>query len=169
MKTVTTIVLLTLVAVAVVFTIGVYAWLGGEGLSARKKPSDLEYSVANRMLSVSIPSAAKNAKNPLPSTPGSIAEGRKHFVDQCAICHAENGSGETKISQGLSPPVPDLRADHIQKLTDGELFYIVKNGVRFTGMPAWDIDDEHNWHLVVFMRALPSLAPVQGASGDAKK
>lgn len=166
MRTVT-IVLLTLLAAGALAAICAYAWLSSEGLNARKKPSDLEYSIANRGLGISIPSAAKSLKNPLPSTPEIVAEGRRHFEDKCAICHAKNGSGETEISKGLSPPVPDLRAEHIQKLTDGELFYIVKNGVRFTGMPAWDVDDEHNWHLVAFMRALPKLAPMQ--SGEDKK
>lgn len=163
-----TVILLTLIVVVVAMTVGAYAFLAAEGLSARKKPSDLEYSIANRALGISIPMAAKNLKNPLPSTAENVAEGRKHYVDQCAVCHAENGSGETAVGKGLSPPTPDLRAGHIQDLSDGELFYIVKNGVRFTGMPAWDVEDEHNWRLVLFMRALPKIAPVQASNGAGK-
>jgi hypothetical protein len=59
----------------------------------------------------------------------------------------------------MSPEVPDLRAEHIQNLTDGELFYIIKNGVRFTGMPAWDLPDDHNWKLVALIRQLPKQYP----------
>jgi len=53
--------------------------------------------------------------------------------------------GKTEMSAGMSPEVPDLRAVHIQRLTDGELFYIIKNGVRFTALPAWDMSDQHDW------------------------
>jgi hypothetical protein len=81
-------------------------------------------------LGASIPS---DAKNPLKITSDDLVEAKKHYKEHCAICHAENGSGQTETSAGMSPEVPDLRADHIQKLTDGELFYSVKNGVRFTG------------------------------------
>jgi hypothetical protein len=53
----------------------------------------------------------------------------------------------------MSPEVPDFSADHVQKWTDGEIFYIVKNGVRFTGMPGWDLDDDHLWRLVLAVRS----------------
>jgi cytochrome c len=56
-------------------------------------------------------------------------EAKKHYKEHCEVCHAENGNGKTETAAGLSPEVPDLRAKHIQDLTDGELFYIIKNGV----------------------------------------
>ena len=52
-----------------------------------------------------------------------------------------------------------MRARDTQDLTDGELFYIIKDGVRFTGMPGWGGEDEDNWKLVLFVRHLPALSP----------
>jgi hypothetical protein len=63
----------------------------------------------------------------------------------------------------LFPPAPDLRLPGTQDLTDGELFYIIENGIRLTGMPAWGDDSEQSkretWHLVAFLRHLPRLTP----------
>ena len=139
-----------------------------EGLNARKKPSNCEYAVANFALGLSIPREAKKLRNPLSLDPRILAEARKQYVDHCLICHAEDGSGKTKLSAGLSPEVPDLRAQHIQNLTDGEMFYIIKNGVRFTGMPAWDIGDEDIWRLVALIRQLPKENSSQPSSKDSK-
>jgi len=80
--------------------------------------------------------------------PGALTEARKFYSDNCAVCHANDGTGKTNTAKGLSPEVPDLRAAHVQKLTDGEMFYIIKNGVRFTGMPGWDLSDGRPWELV---------------------
>src|SRR5262249_47850454 len=55
------------------------------------------------------------------------------------------------------PPAPDLRQEETQRLSDGELMYIIKNGIRFTGMPGWGGEDEENWKLVLFIRHLPQL------------
>ena len=61
----------------------------------------------------------------------------------------------------MYPKVPDLRDQETQKLTDGELYYIISNGVRFTGMPAFGGEDspEEIWKLVLFIRRLPNLSP----------
>ena len=72
------------------------------------------------------------------------------------------------LSAGLSPEVPDLRAQHIQKLTDGEMFYIIKHGVRFTGMPAWDLGDDDSLGLVMLLRQLPKENSSQPGSKDSK-
>jgi len=150
--------------IIIILLVGAYGFLASQGLSARKKPSNFEYSIANTALGVSVPSDAKKQTNPLNITSDDLVEAKKHYQEHCAICHAENGSGQTETSAGMSPEVPDLRADHIQKLTDGELFYIVKNGVRFTGMPAWDLPDDHNWRLVALIRQFPKQsAPVNSA------
>ncbi len=68
------------------------------------------------------------------------------------------------MGHGLYPKPPDLRAEHTQKLSDGELFWIIENGVRFTGMPAFGGSSEHgskedSWKLVRFIRHLPTLTP----------
>src|ERR1039457_6889883 len=163
------IVITTVVAVLLAFAVLAYAMIAPEGLSARKKPSNLEYAIANFALALSIQSHQKTLKNPLSITPAGLGEARKHYMDHCAPCHAKDGSGKTEMSAGMSPEVPDLRAAHIQKLTDGELFYIIKNGVRFTAMPAWDMSDQHNWRLVALIRRLPNESPSGQADDGGKK
>jgi mono/diheme cytochrome c family protein len=138
-----------------------YAFLTSEGLSARKKPSNSEYAIANFAMGLSIPAEAKKQKNPLIADARVLAEAREHYKEHCAVCHAEDGSGKTPLASGLSPEVPDLHAAHIQKLTDGEMFYIIRNGVRFTGMPGWDLDDNHNWSLVSLIRQFAKESPIQ--------
>jgi hypothetical protein len=64
------------------------------------------------------------------------------------------------MGQKLYPRVPDMRLAHTQNLSDGEIYYIIENGVRFTGMPAWGTggtSDHDTWHLVLFIRHLPKM------------
>jgi hypothetical protein len=56
------------------------------------------------------------------------------------------GTGKTNAATGLSPEVPALHVQHIQKLKDEEMFYIIKNAVRFTGMPGWDLRYDQIWN-----------------------
>src|SRR4030067_346986 len=80
---------------------------------------------------------------------------------RAAIGHANDGSGDTEIGKSLYPKAPDMREPNTQSLSDGELFYIIHNGIRFTGMPAWGsgdpVEDQGSWELVHFIRRLPHL------------
>lgn len=134
-----------------------YWFLAVHGFSAREKPSSIEALLAGHARRIATPPDAKTRRNPLPATPLNVAEARDHYADHCAVCHANNGSGKTQINEGLYPPAPDLRLSGTQQLTDGEIFYIIRNGIRFTGMPGWDGEDEDNWKLVLFIRHLPEL------------
>jgi mono/diheme cytochrome c family protein len=129
------------------------------GISARRDPSPLESRVARRLRSWAIPRSAREASNPIPRTPEAISAGLEHFADHCAACHANDGSGRTEMGRGLHPRAPDMRRGETQDLTDGELFYIIENGVRLTGMPAWGGAGrpEESWKLVHFIRHLPRL------------
>jgi len=147
---------------AVVAIAGGILWLGKEAqlcCSARRKPSALETAIAHGLRNFSIPSALRGEANPLGNSPQLLEEGAHHFADHCALCHANDGSGHTVMGSNLSPPVPDMRRRATQELSDGELYWIIHNGVRFTGMPAWgDSGDETDtWKLVLFIRHLPQL------------
>ena len=65
------------------------------------------------------------------------------------------------MGQNLYPPSPDMRLGETQDLSDGELFYLIRDGVRFTGMPGWGGEDEENWKLVLFIRHLPDILPIE--------
>jgi mono/diheme cytochrome c family protein len=146
------IVTITFMAVILIVLGLCYGFLKSEGLSARKKPSDFEYAIANRALALSIPTRVKKTKNPVRPTPETLIDAKKSYSDNCAACHANDGTGKTNTANGLSPEVPDLHAAHIQRLSDGEIFYVIKNGIRFTGMPGWDLRDEQIWNLVLLIR-----------------
>ena len=134
------------------------------GLSARNEPSASERLLAQAARRWSIPVKARKLQNPLPASPELIARGREHWADHCANCHGNDGKGDTEIGRNLYPRAPDMRAPATQSRTDGDLYYIIRNGVPWTGMPAWgstelgDFDSD-SWTLVLFIRHLPSLTP----------
>lgn len=131
------------------------------GFSARGEPSRLEEFLARHARKLATPAGAEEQKNPYPATAESMESARKHWVEHCASCHALEGSGDTVISRNLYPKVPDVREANTQELSDGELYYIISNGIRFTWMPASADGDspEEIWQLVSFIRRLPSLSP----------
>ncbi|HEV2022576.1 MAG TPA: c-type cytochrome [Terriglobales bacterium] len=154
-----------LVASTVLVTLATLLGLGvvtiRRGFSARDNPSALEAAVARTMRSLAVPASMKNARDPFTATPELIAQQRAHFADHCALCHANNGSGETTIGKNMYPKPPDMRQAQTQNLTDGEIYGIIHHGIRLTGMPAWGdaVKDEESWKLVLFIRHLPELTP----------
>ena len=128
------------------------------GFSARPAPGSLETFGAVTVRNLAISMKARGLKNPVERSPAAIASGREHFADHCATCHANDGSGNTTIGLGLYPRAPDMRLARTQKLSDGELYYIIENGVRLTGMPAWGTGESSgesaSWMLVHFIRHL---------------
>jgi len=143
------------------------ASLRHDGLSSRATPSKLETAMASRVRHMAIPAGARSTQNPLPASPEDLREARLHLAHHCALCHGNDGSGDTLLGQGLYPKPPDLRLAETQSLTDGELFWIIENGVRFTGMPAFSSAAENHgggqdsWKLVHFLRHLPHLAAAE--------
>ena len=139
------------------------AWLiAGRGFSAREEPTAVEAFIARGFRSLAVPRGAKETPNPVAGSPEVLSNAMAHFADHCAICHANDGSGDTSIGKGLYPKPPDMRLPETQNLTDGELFYIIHNGIRLTGMPAFgqgtaEEPDTDSWELVHFIRYLPKL------------
>ena len=133
------------------------------GVSARSQPGPLETLAAHTVRNIAIRTRVRGLANAVSVNDAVIAEGRDHFADHCASCHANDGSGNTEMGRGLYPKAPDMRLPATQNLSDAELFYIIENGVRFTGMPGWSTGtpagEESTWHLVHFIRHLPQLTP----------
>lgn len=130
------------------------------GFGTRQVPGMLERWAARSTRHAAVPADIKAMKNPIPSSEEALSEARAHWADHCASCHANNGSGEIEMGKGMYPPPPDMRKSETQELTDGELFFVIKNGIRLTGMPAWgngDADDAGSWKLVHFIRHLPQI------------
>ena len=149
----------------------VTGWLFTSGISAQPEPSSVETAVARRVRAWMLPSAAWNRPNPVPRTDEAVDAGLRHFADHCAVCHANDGSGQVEMGENLYPRAPDLRAPDTQQLSDGALFYIIEEGVRLTGMPGWKTGtpdgERESWHLVHFIRHLPNLTDEQRRRMDA--
>ena len=150
-----------LVAVATLVVAG--ALLIHHGFRATNQPSKLELTIAHTARNYSIPNAARDEDNPLYASPQNLQDGREAFRAKCQICHDHDGSGQTHVGQALYPRVPDLRGPRTQNLTDGEIHYIIENGVALTGMPAWSnphqAQNDDSWKLVLYIRSLRPLRP----------
>jgi len=157
--------LAAILVIAVLAAIGAFGWVGyrlfATGFSAKTEPHALEVWVARQIRHLAVPLAQRNSPNPVPPNPEVLKDARAHFADHCATCHANDGSGRTPIGRNVYPQAPDLRLTDTQSMSDGELFWIIHNGIRFTAMPAWGTSepekDLDSWKLVHFIRHLPRL------------
>jgi cytochrome c len=151
--------LITLVLLGIAIAIAVFAYVGRGGLAANTEPGRLERSVARRLVRISIPRDADHQKNPFSGDPNVWREAREHYLDHCAVCHGRDGRGGSDIGRNMYPKVPDLTSREVQSRSDGALFHIIQNGVRWTGMPAWkeEHSPEETWKLVAFLRKAPTL------------
>jgi mono/diheme cytochrome c family protein len=158
---------LTFIILAVLAGVATLGWLGYRlfttGFSAKTEPHAIEVFMARQIRHLAIPIEQRNASNPVAFSPDLLQEGLAHFADHCAVCHANDGSGKTPIGKNVYPKAPDLRLSDTQSMSDGELFWVIHNGIRFTAMPAWGegdpAQDKDSWKLIHFIRHLPQLTP----------
>jgi len=128
--------------------------------TARSEAPALETSVATWLLNHSVPAAEKRKESPLGEDAANVAAGRDLFRQKCEACHAYDGSGKTEIGAGTYPRPPVLK-ELLGSLTDGEVFYHIRNGIRNTAMPAWNMPDGEIWQLVAYIKNLPSVASLE--------
>lgn len=155
--------LLVIIAVALVVVIvpamAVVAMIR-RGFSAHDEPSRIEAVMARAMRKWSVPSDLSGATNPVPLTEAVLADGRAHFADHCAGCHGNDGKGGG-LGKQMYPKAPDMTLAGTQSMSDGEIFAIIENGIRLTGMPGFGTGTAESaygsWGLVHFIRHLPKL------------
>ena len=96
------------------------------------------------------------ATNPVAGDPRAIATGSRAYIGSCAVCHNANGDGKGAFGPATFPPATDLTSHDAKEKTDGQLFWIVKNGLSFTGMPGFgsQYNDQEIWSLVSYIRSL---------------
>ena len=155
------------IAIVVVFVVIVlagaaYEWLVPGLSSARTVPPKLEIAIATWLLHQSVPAQAQKQVNPLGADAADIVAGRDLFRENCEVCHAYDGGGHTRVGGREYPQAPPLRVA-VASMSDGEVFYHIRNGIRNTGMPAWDMPDRQIWQLVAYIRHLPSPARMAAA------
>jgi mono/diheme cytochrome c family protein len=149
-------------ATAIVVLLATAFFVRGSGVSAlNARPWPLEARVAKVAWRYLIPSNVRDAPNPVAPSQDVLKQARAHWADHCAVCHDNNGSGQTTIGTRIYPRIPDLRSTATQRLTDGELMYAIEEGIPWTAMPGWATRTENgkkeSWGLVRFIRHLPSI------------
>ena len=121
-----------------------------------KAPSEAEEKIAGEAKKVII--GGKDRQNPIPYSQESVRAGAAHFQHHCQICHGLDGQNTgVPFADKMNPPVANLAMKDVQAYSDGQLKWIVENGIRYSGMPGWKgiLEDEEMWHVVHFLRHLP--------------
>lgn len=144
-----------------------YVIAGSRPFAADRAPGPVETAIARRLVRLAIPRSERHAANPFAADQQAWRSVADHFAEHCATCHGTDGRGSA-IGSHMYPPVPDLASPDIQQFSDGALFSIIQNGVRWTGMPAFrSIDDaDEIWKLVSFVRHVPALSAADLAHQD---
>lgn len=156
---------MVLAVVLAVAAAGFIFYTGAYNTAATIPSSGLEKAVASAVFKRSVARRAPKTKNPL-SGPDVVRAGLAHYRETCVTCHGAPGVDASEIGEGLNPAAPDLTLGGVQSKTDGELFWIVQQGVRMTGMPAFGPThkDPEIWKIVAFMRHLPQITKDEQAA-----
>ena len=158
------------VLVLVVLAVLGAASIKWRGFRASSTPGVLETAVARSVRDFAIPRAEHRRTNPVAGDPVALEQGREVFLTRCAVCHGVDGQGATRIGANEYPRVPNLRSAPTQRLSDGDIHYIIENGVQLTGMPAMrgphSESDAESWKLVAYVRSFRSPSPEKIAAQD---
>lgn len=145
---------------AVAFVLGLVVWpflILLHGIKATQ-PGNLETSILRRAKH-NVFVGDKSVKNPLSTTPDSLADGKEAFSHYCIACHGLDGQNTgVPFADRMSPPVPSLSSAEIQSYTDGQLKWVIDNGIWPSGMPGskGTLSDEEIWSIVIYLRHLPA-------------
>lgn len=137
-------------------------------LGANQKPGSIETWLARRAVGMWIAHNAGDQPNPIPADAADLKLGEKDFNEHCGGCHGLDGGGGNELEADFYPPVPRLTGA-IQRLSDAQLYFIIANGIRLSGMPAFagHHDGEEIWRMVGWVRHLAHLSPAEKAAIEA--
>jgi mono/diheme cytochrome c family protein len=139
----------------------VIAGLNQIRLDALQEPGEVETFLATAVKQFMVRRSSREGIPPPPSNvQQSIAEGDKLYATDCSMCHGSDGHTPTDSGRWMYPRASDLTSPLVQRYSDRELFWIVKNGIRLSGMPAFGRveSDEHIWNLVNYLRTMQGSA-----------
>ena len=160
-------IVLTILAVVVVLVAGALfiAFSGVPEVSALGSQQPLVEWFLVTTRERSIESRAEKIQVPDLGGPSRLAEGLEHYHGMCAGCHGAPGLEPSEIGRGLNPTPPNLVRHEFEGEEAAEAFWVIQNGIRMTGMPAFGPThtDEQIWDLVAFLRRMPELSPKQYA------
>ena len=150
-----------------VFAVVTVMYTGAYNVAAAwKDPALLRWALTTTRES-SIERRAQAIQAPALEGADRIDNGFRSYREMCVICHGRPGGEPSPLAKGLNPRPPDFsRAEH--DMSAAELFWVIKNGIRMTGMPAWgpSHSDAELWDLVAFVRALPNISAAQYGALD---
>jgi mono/diheme cytochrome c family protein len=134
--------------------------------SATATPGTVENRIAGLMLDRWIRLNAADQKNPLAANEENLKIGQREFGEHCAVCHGPNGGAHDKLRAEFYPPIARLD-DGAADWSDGELYFIVTRGIRYTGMPGFGPrhKPERIWQIILWVRHLPKLTAAEKAPG----
>lgn len=149
--------------IAVLLAVFAILALGVIDFGASHEAGAVEKAVAPWALGRSLARHAPKQSNPFAHDASVLADGLSHYREHCVTCHGAPGVSSEEFSMGLNPPAPALDAKEVQRLSDGELFWIVKNGIRWSGMPGFGEahSDTDIWKIISFVRHLPQLTSAE--------
>jgi len=154
-------------AIVVLFVVLIGIALMRFNLTALHEPGPAETRLANMSKRFFIYRASRHGIPPRPQdAKASIERGGSHYGLDCGVCHADDGRAQRPPGQWMYPRASDLTSRQVQSYSDLELFWIIQNGIRFTGMPAFgDVETpDHVWDLVNYVRTLPGAAQKEDAT-----
>jgi len=151
----------TVAALVAIFLAGALAFVysGSFDVTATNPHWNMTYRLMVAVREQSIKSQARDVKVPELDDPAKVHAGFQNFHAMCVACHNAPGAAPTEISKGLYPQAPNL-AQSVTSRTNGELYMIIKNGLKMSGMPAWEPSHSGDeiWAMVAFLRALPNIS-----------
>lgn len=149
------------VAIVTVVIAAIYLGAGLYNVGADASHTGLTSWLLATVRERSVDANGEDIEAPPLNDPKMIAEGAEHYSAMCTGCHLAPGMRETEIRVGLNPKPPILAK--FPPDSPGEGFWVVKHGIKMTGMPAWGVthSDEEIWNIVAFLEKLPKLSPAQ--------
>ncbi len=149
-------VVVTIVVLIIIGLIIIYS--GWYNVSAANKEPGFSRWILSTTMDNSVEKHAEGISVPALNSPEKIKEGFAHYNAMCKGCHGAPGKEETELAKGLNPKAPDL-AHSAKDMPPEELFWVTKNGIKMTGMPAWGVthSDDKIWSMVAFIEKLPGM------------
>ena len=150
-----------IITLAVIFG-GAYLYLrlGYFDVSAIPDPGKMEHQMANMSLDAAVDKRAPQGPNPVPLNDDVLIDAAKEYEEHCAMCHGSQNPNAMDFGDKLSPRAPNLlrRGD---RDPDGNIYWIIENGIRMTGMPAWKdhMKPEEMWGIVHLLKNVKNLPP----------
>ncbi len=153
-------IIVTILVIMIAGLIIIYS--GWYNVSAANRPAGFERWLFGTTMDNSVEKHSENLIAPNLESPEKIMEGFAHYNEMCVECHSAPGKSESDLAKGLNPKAPDL-SKSAQDMSAEQLFWVTKNGIKMTGMPAWGKthSDDKIWSIIAFIEKLPGMTGAQ--------